>query len=142
MRGIPSIFKTELQDESLEFMDSDAASNSDDVVTAIVKSPIEDADLRDPPVGRLFYMLDADPVAGQSGPYPVELLVRVTGKVIGEQPAPEDSEDEPVSGSGGGSAEADDGTSDLVLAAGGAGGILIGVLAGGAAAGLGRRRPA
>jgi Ca-activated chloride channel homolog len=140
--GIPAILKTELQDESLEFMDSDAASNSDDVVTAIVKSPIEEGDLRDPPVGRLFYMLDADPAAGQSGPYPVELLVRVSGKVIGEQQAPEDSEDPPSSGGGGGSAEADDGTSDLVLAAGGVGGILIGVVAGGAAAasGLGRRR--
>ena len=140
--GIPAIFKTELQDESLEYMDSDAASNSDDVVTAIVKSPIEEGDLRDPPAGRLFYMVDADPAAGQSGPYPVELLVRITGKAIGEPLASEDSEDPPASGRGSGSAEADDGTSDLVLAAGGAGGILIGVLAGGAASGLGRRRPA
>ena len=142
--GIPAIFKTELQDESLEYMDSDVATNSDDdVVTAIVQSPVEEGDLREPPVGRLFYMLDANPAPGQSAPYPVELSVRVTGKVIvGPQRRREDPEEEPASGGGGGGAEADDGTSDLVLAAGGAGGILVGVVAGGAAAGLGRRRPA
>ena len=142
--GIPAILKTELQDESLEYMDSDAASNSDDVVTAIVKDAVEERDLRDPPAGRLFYMLDPDPAPGQSGPYPVELSVRVTGKALAPDPTPEDSEDPPSSGGGGAGSSADDGTSDLVLAAGGAGGILVGVLAGGAAAGmaLGRRRPA
>jgi len=143
--GIPAILKTELQDESLEYMDSDAASNSDDVVTAIVKDAVEERDLRDPPAGRLFYMLDADPAPGQSGPYPVELAVRVTGKALAPDPTPEDSEDLPSSGGGGGAgSSADDGTSDLVLAAGGAGAILVGVLAGGTAAGigLGRRRAA
>ena len=135
--GIPSVFKTELQDESLEYMDGDASTNSDDVVTAIVKSAVEEGDLREPPVGRLFYMLDADAAPGQSGPYPVELSVRVSGKVIGEPAASKDAEVAPSSDAG---SSADDGTSDLVLAAGGAGGILVGVLAGGAAAGLGRRR--
>ena len=81
--GIPSVFKTELQDESLEFTDSDAATNSDDVLTAIVQAPVEENDLRDPPVGRFFYKLEVDPAPGQSGPFPVELFVRVTGKVIG-----------------------------------------------------------
>ena len=80
--GIPSIFKTELQDESLEFMDSDAATNGDDVLTAIVQDDVGEDDLRDPPIGRLFYKLEADPTPGQSGPYPVELAVRVTGKVL------------------------------------------------------------
>ena len=78
--GIPSMFKTELQDESLEFMDSDAATNGDDVLTAIVQDDVGEDDLRDPPVGRLFYKLEADPTPGQSGPYPVELAVRVTGR--------------------------------------------------------------
>ena len=79
--------------------------------------------------------LEVDPASGQSGPYPVELGVRVTGKVIGP-PTPE-------SGSGGPApASDDDGTSDLVLAVGGLAGIVLGVVAGGAAAGLGRRRTA
>ena len=38
--GIPSVFKTELQDESLEFADSDAATNGDDVLTAVVKDDV------------------------------------------------------------------------------------------------------
>ena len=40
-------------------------------------------DLRKPPVGRWFYKLEVDPAPGQSGPFPIELFVRVTGKVIG-----------------------------------------------------------
>ena len=68
--GIPSVFKTELQDESLEFADSDAATNGDDVLTAVVKDDVGEEDLRKPPVGRLFYKLEVDPAPGQSGPYP------------------------------------------------------------------------
>jgi hypothetical protein len=64
--------------------------------------------------------------------------VRVTGKVIEPEPTPDDAVGEPSPGSGG---SADEGTSDLLLAAGGAGGIVLGLLAGGAAAGMGRRRP-
>jgi Ca-activated chloride channel homolog len=135
--GIPSVFKTELQDESLEYMDSDSATNGDDVLTAIVQEDIGEDDLRDPPVGRLFYKLEADPTPGQSGPYPVELSVRVTGKVI---KAPSSSEPEPVSSSGSGGD--DDGPSDVVLLAGGLGGIVVGLVGGGALAGMGRRRPA
>ena len=135
--GVPSIFKTELQNESLEFADSDASTNSDDVLTAIVTDDIGEDDLREPPVGRYFYKLEADPNQGQSGPYPVELAVRVTGKVIGaSKPA---SDPEPASGSSGGD---DGGPSDIVLLAGGIGGIALGVVAGGALAGVGRRRPA
>ena len=52
------------------------------MLTAIVQDDVGEDDLRDPPVGRLFYKLEADPAPGQSGPYPVELAVRVTGKVI------------------------------------------------------------
>lgn len=134
--GVPSIFKTELQDESLEFSDSDAATNSDDVLTAIVRDDVGEDDLREPPVGRLFYKLEVDPAPGQSGPYPVELAVRVTGKVIGgSKPAPE--REAGASGSSG-----DDGPSDGVLLAGGLGGIVVGLVAGGALAGVGRRRPA
>ena len=81
--GIPTIFKAEIQDESLEFADSDAATNSGDVLTAIAETDVEEGDLRDPPNGRHFVRLEVDPAAGQSGPYPVELGVRVTGKVIG-----------------------------------------------------------
>ena len=136
--GIPSIFKTELQDESLEFADSDAATNSDDVLTAIVQSDVEEDDLRRPPVGRLFYKLDVDPAPGQSGPYPVELAVRVRGKVIGSPPASEPDGGQPASSTG----DSDDGASDAVLAAGGGAGILVGLLAGGALAGMRRRRTA
>jgi hypothetical protein len=136
--GIPSVFKTELQDESLEFTDSDAATNSDDVLTAIVQADVEEGDLREPPVGRLFYKLEADPAPGQSGPYPVELAVRVTGKVIGAPAAEQDPEERPAADPEAGDDE--EGTSDLVLAAGGLGGIVVGLVAGGAAAGLGRRR--
>jgi Ca-activated chloride channel family protein len=49
--GIPAIFKTELQSESLEFVDSDAATNGDDVLTAIVQEDVGEDDLRDPPTG-------------------------------------------------------------------------------------------
>ena len=77
------MFKTELQDESLEFADSDAATNGDDVLTAVVKDDVGEEDLRKPPVGRWFYKLEVDPAPGQSGPFPIELFVRVTGKVIG-----------------------------------------------------------
>jgi Ca-activated chloride channel family protein len=138
--GIPSIFKTELQDESLEFVDSDAATNSDDVVTAIVKHDVGEDDLRDPPVGRLFYKLEADPAPGQSGPYPVELAVRVTGKVI--EASSTASDPGQVSSPGGEAGDDEDGPSDVVLAAGGLGGIVVGLLGGGALAGIGRRRPA
>ena len=68
--GIPSVFKTELQNESLEFSDSASATNSDDVLTAIVQDDVGEDDLRDPPVGRFFYKLEADPAPGQSGPVP------------------------------------------------------------------------
>jgi Ca-activated chloride channel family protein len=135
--GIPTIFRTELQDESLEFADSDAATNGDDVLTAIVKQDVGEDDLREPPNGRLFYKLEADPAPGQSGPYPVELAVRVTGKVIEEPPGPA-GDGAPAPSSDGD----DEGASDVVLAAGGLGGIVVGLLAGGALGGLGRRRPA
>jgi hypothetical protein len=108
------------------------------VLTAISETEVEEGDLRNPPNGRHFVRLEVNPASGQSGPYPVELGVRVTGKVIGPAPTPDDGAAEPAAGSSGG----DDGTSDVVLAAGGAGGILLGVFAGGAAAGLGRRRTA
>jgi Ca-activated chloride channel homolog len=133
--GIPSVFKTELQDESLEFTDSDAATNSDDVLTAIVQAPVEEDDLRNPPVGRFFYKLEVDPAPGQNGPYPVELVVRVTGKVIGKPVASSGS----TSGGSAPTASADDGPSDIVLLAGALGAIVVGLLAGGAVA---RRRPA
>ena len=118
--------------------DSDAATNGDDVVTAIVQQDVGEDDLRDPPTGRLFYKLEANPAPGQSGPYPVELAVRVTGKVIEEQPGPGSDED----GAPAPASADDDGPGDVVLAAGGLGGILVGLLAGGALAGMGRRRPA
>ena len=135
--GIPSVFKEEIQDESLEFADSDVATNSAEVLTAIAETEVGEDDLRNPPNGREFVRLEVDPAQGQSGPYPVELGVRVTGKVIGKAPAA-DATPSPLSGGGGG----DDGTSDLVLAIGGPGGIVAGVFAGAAAAGLGRRRTA
>jgi Ca-activated chloride channel family protein len=138
--GVPSIFKTELQDESLEFTDSDPATNSDDVLTAIVQADVEESDLREPPVGRLFYKLEADPAPGQSGPYPVELAVRVTGKVIGAPAAEQDPDERPAADPEAGDDE--EGASDLVLAAGGLGGVVVGLMAGGAAAGMGRRRSA
>jgi Ca-activated chloride channel homolog len=136
--GIPAVFKAEIQNESLEFQDSDAATNSGDVLTAIAETDVEEGDLRDPPNGRHFVRLEVDPAPGQSGPYPVELGVRVTGKVIEPAKTPESGSGDlaPASSSG------DDGTSDLVLAVGGLAGILLGVAAGGAAAGLGRRRAA
>ena len=60
----------------------------------------------------------------------------VTGKVIEDRSA---SSAEPAPASGG---DDDDGPSDLVLAAGGIGGIVVGLVGGGALAGMGRRRPA
>ena len=45
------------------------------MLTAIVQAPVEENDLRDPPVGRFFYKLEVDPAPGQSGPFPVELFV-------------------------------------------------------------------
>jgi Mg-chelatase subunit ChlD len=138
--GVPSIFKSEIQDESLEYADSDAATNSGDVLTVIADTAVEEGDLRDPPNGRHFVRLEVDPAAGQSGPFPVELGVRVTGKVIGAVKTPDGSkETTPLSA---GASGGDGGTSDLLLASGGVGGILLGFFAGGAAAGLGRRRPA
>jgi von Willebrand factor type A domain len=136
--GIPSVFKEEIQDESLEYADSDIATNSAEVLTAIAETEVGEDDLRNPPNGREFVRLEVDPAQGQSGPYPVELGVRVTGKVIGKAPAA-DATPSPLNGGGSGG---DDGTSDLVLAIGGLGGIVAGVFAGAAAAGLGRRRTA
>src|SRR5215207_7786891 len=135
--GIPAVFKTELQDESLEYMDGDAATNGDDVLTALVQDDVAEDDLRDPPVGRLFYKLEADPAEGQSGPYPVELAVRVTGKVL-EDPKASGSDPSPASSGG----DDDSGPSDVVLLAGGLGGIVVGLLGGGALAGVRRGRPA
>ena len=134
--GIPTLFKTELQNESLEFADSDGATNGDDVLTAIVQDDVAEDDLRDPPVGRFFYKLEVDPAAGQSGPYPVELAVRVTGKVLGSSKTASDPGQ--ASSSGGD----DDGPSDVVLLAGALGGIAVGLLGGGALAGVRRGRPA
>ncbi len=138
--GIPSIFKSEIQDESLEFADSDVATNSGKVLTVITETDVGEDDLRDPPNGRHFVKLEADPAQGQSGPYPVELGVRVTGKVLAAAKTP--SGETPPTNAGGGASSVDAGTSDLLLAVGGAGGILAGLFAGGAAAGLGRKRPA
>ncbi len=135
--GIPSVFKTELQDESLEFADSDAATNGDDVLTAVVKDDVGEEDLRKPPVGRWFYKLEVDPAPGQSGPFPVELFVRVTGKMIGAPASPSGA-----SGAVDTSPSDDDGPSNGVLAIGALGGIVAGLLAGGALAGARRRRPA
>ena len=106
------------------------------MLTAIVREDVGEEDVRDPPVGRYFYKLEVDPAEGQSGPYPVELVVKVSGKVIeSSKPA---SDPEPA-----GSSDADDdGPSDIVLLAGGVGGIAVGLVAGGALAGTRRRRPA
>ena len=68
--GIPTLFKSEIQNESLEFADSDAESNSGDVLTAISETDVEEGDLRDPPNGRHFVKLEVTPAEGQSGPYP------------------------------------------------------------------------
>ena len=76
-----------------------------------------------------------DPAEGQGGPYPVELAVRVTGKVIGgSKPAD-------LTAARAGRGADDDGPSDLVLLAGGVGGIAVGRWRGGAL-GARRRRPA
>ena len=131
--GIPVRFSTELQTESLENADSDMATNGDEVLTAVVRDDVGEEDLRQPPVGRYFYKLEVDPSEGQSGPYPVELAVRVTGKVIGG------SKPSPTSPSGS-EGNDDNGPSDLVLLAGGVGGIAVGLVAGGALAGARRRR--
>jgi hypothetical protein len=136
--GVPTLFKSEIQDESLEYADSDIASNSGGVLTVIGETDVGEDDLRDPPNGREFVKLEVDPGAGQSGPFPVELGVRVTGKVIAAAKTPDGSGSTPLSGG----ASGDGRTSDLVLAIGGVAGILLGFLAGRAAAGLGRRRPA
>ena len=133
--GIPSLFKAEIQDEKLQFADSDIATNSTAVLTAIAQTEVGEANLRNPPNGREFVRLEVTPAQGQSGPYPVELGVRVTGKVIGK---PSNATPSPLGGGSGGDA----GTSDLVLALGGLGGIVAGLFAGAAAAGLGRRRTA
>ena len=63
--------------------------------------------------------------------------MRVTGKVIGAPAASSGA-----SGRGRHERGDDDGPSDVVLAAGALGGIVAGLLAGGALAGARRRRPA
>jgi hypothetical protein len=62
--------------------------------------------------------------------------VRVTGKVL-ERPKQPEGDGAPAPSS----SSDDDGPSDVVLAVGGLGGILVGLLGGGALAGM-RRRPA
>ena len=66
--GIPTIFKAEIQNESLEFADSDAESNSGDVLTAISETDVEEGDLRDPPNGRHFVKLEVIPPRARAGP--------------------------------------------------------------------------
>jgi Ca-activated chloride channel family protein len=134
--GIPTLFTAEIQDESLEFVDKDIATNSGNVLTVIAHGAVQEDDLRNPPRGRYFVRLEADPAAGQSLPYPVELAVRVTGKVLESQGNAGGGGSAPASGAG------DDGPGDLVLALGGVGGIVAGLLAGVAVAGMRRGRPA
>ena len=136
--GIPSVFKTELQNESLEFMDSDAATNWRDVLTAIVQDDVGEDDLRDPPVGRLFYKLEADPAPGQSGPYPVELAVRVTGQ--GARVAEDRVGPQQVSSSA--ALATTTGRATRAGSRAASAGIASGWWRGGALAGLRRRRPA
>ena len=137
--GVPSIFKTEMRDEKLGYQDSDIASNSDAVLTAITQAEVGEGELRNPPQGRFFLRVEAVPAQGQSGPYPLELSVRVTGTAIKARNSGGGKDSTPLAASGGGSGEE---TSDLVLAAGGLGGVIVGLLVGAGLAGMRRRQPA
>ena len=136
--GIPSVFKTELQDESLEFADSDAATNGDDVLTAVVKATWGGGPAQ---AARGALVLQARGRSGPGAERPVPDRAVRAGDRQGDRGAGG------VVGSmrlGGGRHEGgdDDGPSDGVLLAGALGGIVAGLLAGGALAGVRRRRPA
>jgi Ca-activated chloride channel homolog len=124
--GIPTQLRTELQSERMEVKDSDLATNSGDVLTAKMDAQAAPEDFRKPPRGHALVRLEADAATGQSGPYPIELTVDVTGEVAEEKKAPAPATDE-----GG-------------MSAGLAGGLaaLVGVALGAALGGLGGRRPA
>ena len=110
------------------------------MLTAVAETDVEEGDLRDAPNGRHFVRLEVNPAAGQSGPYPVELGVRVTGKVIGPEPTPEDA--------GGRAGHRNPALQRRAAPAiccsrpAAPAGSCSGVVAGGAAAGMGRRRSA
>jgi Ca-activated chloride channel family protein len=128
--GIPTQLRTELQSERMEVKDSDLATNSGDVLTATMNTQAAPADFEKPPRGRALVRLQADAAAGQAGPYPIEFTVRVTGEVAEEKRPPK----------AGGGGTSDDGGVPAGLAGGLA--ALVGLAAGAALGGLGRRRPA
>ncbi len=127
--GIPTQLRTELQSERMKVKDSDLATNSGDVLTAKMDARPAPEDFEKPPRGHALVRLEADAAAGQTGPYPIELTVDVTGEVAEEKKAP--------AREGG---AADDGG----ISAGLAGGLaaLVGVALGAALAGLSGGRPA
>ena len=83
--GIPTQLRTELQSERMKVKDSDLATNSGDVLTAKMDAQPLAEDFEKPPRGHALVRLEADAAAGQSGPYPIELTVDVTGEVAEER---------------------------------------------------------
>jgi hypothetical protein len=124
--GIPTQLRTELQSERLKVKYDDLATNSGDVLTAKMAAQAA-PDFEQPPRGHALVRLEADAAAGQSGPYPIELTVDVTGEVDEGKKPP---------------AREDGASDDGGISAGLAGGLgaLVGVALGAALGGLGGTR--
>jgi len=143
--GVPSVLKTELQDERLGYADSDSTagsgSTSETLTATSTDSEITDDELINPPAGRYFLRVEAEAGDGQSGPYPIEVNARITGTappVVSEQDGEGSSSSSPLPDAGGAGGS---GPSDLVLLLGSLAAIAVG-LGLGAALGGSRRREA
>jgi hypothetical protein len=123
--GRPTQLQVEMEDEALDYVDSDATSefNGSLLSATAVNAEVEEDELRNPPTGVQYVSVK---VSGSSGDVPIEVLALVSGAA----PAPEKTKPlaEPV-------LAADDGeVSDLVLilaaavalALGGLGGVALG----------------
>jgi von Willebrand factor type A domain len=121
--GRPNQLQVEMEDEALDYIDSDATSefNGSLLSATAVNAEVEEDELRNPPTGVQYVSVK---VSGSSGDVPIEVLALVSGAA----PAPAKTKPvaEPV-------LAADDGeVSDLVLAAavalvlGGLGGVALG----------------
>jgi hypothetical protein len=104
--GRPNQLQVEMEDEALDYVDSDATSefNGSLLSATAVNAEVEEDELRNPPTGVQYVSVK---VSGSSGDVPIEVLALVSGAA----PAPEKTKPlaEPV-------LAADDGeVSDLVL---------------------------
>jgi hypothetical protein len=119
--GPPENIEMDMKDESLSYVDSNAASESSGQILSatVVNSEVEEDELRNPPVGVQYVSVK---VEGSSGNVPIELVALVTGAA--PKAVTRTTTTQPV-------ASADTGAvSDLVLLLAAAGALVVGAFGG------------